>query len=265
MTQIILLNPEKIKAIYDNSSNTLTIEASGTEDGICNIQIQQVPMNLQNNEFMVIGEHTPAIGSFPYNISANFHILNAPKNIIIKTTTGDKQVPVSCINQPQQNANPASKSQAGLFLAQYLISTPSAPYGSPVFSLFLTVCTPSGTVTGAGNITQTTNPPLNLGTKLEGSFTYMTVMPKQTSILVTAQGYPAVNWSPHAGIGPVLQPNVELRMVLGSDWKSGTANYKYLTSQGQWNCINNAQAELVNNSYESQNSNQAHSELESLS
>ncbi|MDY7232823.1 DUF1842 domain-containing protein [Hyalangium rubrum] len=69
------------------------------------------------------------------------------------------------------------------------------------------------------------NPPLDVRSNLNGTFTYMTVMPKQTNILVVATGTPAIQWPSGGGVGPVLVPNVHLRMVLDSEWKSGTAYY----------------------------------------
>jgi len=263
MNQKVLLNPEQISATYDSYNNQLTIEASGREDGVQNIHIEQIAMALASNEFMIIGEQSAAIGNFPYSVKNSFTVLSYPKTITIKTTSGDKQVAVEYSNQSPSTQNLESNSSAkcGLFLAQYSIYIPNA-MGAPLFNLFLTVNTPSGTVTGGGNITQTTNPPLNLGTKLDGNFTYMTVMPKQTSILVTATGVPAVNWSPNAGIGPVLLPNVELRMVLDGNWQSGTANYKYLNSCGEWNSINNAKVQIINTN--SSNQEQSAKHLESL-
>ena len=134
--------------------------------------------------------------------------------------------------------------KVGLFLACYEIAT--SRIGGPVFKLNLIVNTPTETVHGVGTITQSTNPPLDIATKLDGSFTYMTVMPDITHILVTASGYPIIYWPPHGGIGPVILPNVELRMVLNSDWKSGTVNYKYIDREGLWQSIENAVATSVN-------------------
>ena len=133
--------------------------------------------------------------------------------------------------------------KTGLFLACYEIAT--SRIGAPLLKLNLTVNTPEESVHGVGKITQTTNPPLNIATKLDGNFTYMTVMPNITHILVTASGYPIIHWPPGGGIGPVILPNVELRMVLNKDWKSGTANYKYIDDQGNWQSIDNAAVKLV--------------------
>ncbi|NES99162.1 MAG: DUF1842 domain-containing protein [Sphaerospermopsis sp. SIO1G1] len=132
----------------------------------------------------------------------------------------------------------------GVFLACYEIST--SLLGAPTLTLNLLVNAPAETVHGIGNITQAINPPLDIKTKLDGSFTYMTVMPDNTHILVTASGYPIINWPPYVpGPGPVILPNVELRMVLNEDWKSGTANYKYLDDQGKWQTVNNAVVKSV--------------------
>lgn len=116
--------------------------------------------------------------------------------------------------------------------------------GAPVFNVHFTVNTPKETVHGVGHITQATNPPLDVETKLDGSFTYMAVMPDSTHILVTVTGYPIIQWPPYGGIGPVIPPNAELRMVLENDWKSGTANYKYIDDNGNWQAIDNAKVQI---------------------
>ncbi len=131
----------------------------------------------------------------------------------------------------------------GLFPVAYQIGG-NMP-GAPTFNVHLLVNTPNERITGYGTITQTTNPPLNIDTKLEGNYTYMTVMPNNSSILVVATGYPVINWPPNGGVGPVLMPNVELRMVLSDDWAGGTANYQYQGSDGQWQSITNAPVKKI--------------------
>jgi uncharacterized protein DUF1842 len=132
--------------------------------------------------------------------------------------------------------------QTGLFPVSYEIGGDKP--GAPRFVAHLLVYTPAKTVNGTGLITQAINPPLEEATVLHGDFTYMTVMPKITHILITATGYPVVKMPAHGGIGPVLQPNVHLRMVLDGDWKSGTANYSYFAN-GVWHEIENAPVNLI--------------------
>lgn len=117
--------------------------------------------------------------------------------------------------------------------------------GSQKFDVHLLVNTPDETVTGFGNITQTTNPPLNINTKLEGTFTYMTVMPKNTSVLINAKGYPVINWPAHGGIGPVLMPIVDLQIVLENGWDTGVANYKYQDTNGTWHSVQDAPVKML--------------------
>ena len=133
--------------------------------------------------------------------------------------------------------------QTGLFPVCYQIGGDMP--GAPLFKVSLTVYTPGKSVNGYGVITQATNPPLKVESKLSGDFTYMTVMPKNVHILVVLTGYPILHWSHHAGIGPVIGPNVNLRMVLTEDWKSGTANYQYLDANGNWVNIENAPVKIV--------------------
>lgn len=129
-------------------------------------------------------------------------------------------------------------SGTGLFLAEYEISTGLA--GAPVLHLALTVNTVDRAVSGAARVTQAINPPLDVRSQVHGSFTYMTVMPNQTSILVVATGTPSITWPHGGGVGPVLLPNLHLRMVLDKSWEHGVANFSYIAPSGQWVEIENA-------------------------
>ena len=112
--------------------------------------------------------------------------------------------------------------------------------GAVTFDVHLVISTPTKKVNGAGTLTQSTNPPLDLATFLTGEYTFMTVMPPdQSKILVTAKGVGAV--SP---IEPLEAHNVNLRMVLSTDWKSGVANYDYLRD-GKWNSVDNAPVKFI--------------------
>lgn len=123
----------------------------------------------------------------------------------------------------------------GLFVVSYRIGT-DAP-GAPTFETHLAVDTPNRRVSGLGTITQAVNPPLDVRTRLDGDFTYMTVMPRNTHILVTLTGFPVAHLAPEGGIGPVALPNARLRMVLEEDWKSGVASYEYTTDGRDWQHI----------------------------
>lgn len=83
-------------------------------------------------------------------------------------------------------------------------------------------------VVGQGDIFNDT--PSTIHTYLSGNFYYMTIMPNITHIGITATGLDMKpgHWSPIAGIGPVILPNVQnLHMVLDSNWKSGVASFTY--------------------------------------
>lgn len=136
----------------------------------------------------------------------------------------------------------------GLFPANFRITagSPEQPIvGGVNLMLSLMVYTPNKTVTGFAKITQTTNPPLDEASKVSGEYTYMTVMPNTSHILVTASGYPNINWNPNWGVGPQLQPNFELRMVLESDWQSGRASFKFRDASGKWVEENNFYVEAI--------------------
>lgn len=126
---------------------------------------------------------------------------------------------------PLAPATAQADGPVGLFLACYQVGG-NMP-GATAVNLHLAVNTPAQTVSGMGQITQATNPPLNETSQVDGSYSVMTVMPQNTHIQVRLTGYPPVNWPPQAGIGPVIPANLDMIMVLSKDWKSGDAQYQY--------------------------------------
>lgn len=136
----------------------------------------------------------------------------------------------------EPKTNGSAKQATGLFPVAYRIG--NGMPGSVNFNVHLMVYTPGERVSGYGTITQATNPPLDVPTKLEGSFSYMTVMPKDTHILVVATGYTVEP-------GTQQEINVELRMVLTDDWKSGVANYQYRDNSGHWHKVSDAPVKMV--------------------
>lgn len=139
----------------------------------------------------------------------------------------------------QATSGADTEDQVGFFIVSYQIGGEMP--GASSFVVHLTVNTPARTITGQGRITNySILPPLDLSTKLHGDFTYMTVEPPSTSILVNLTGYPVVSWPPGIGIGPVIPADVDLRMVLDGSWQSGTANYRYTRDGQTWRSVSNA-------------------------
>lgn len=116
----------------------------------------------------------------------------------------------------------------GLFIVAYEIGTGQP--GAQRLILHVAVNVGAETVSGEGQLQQAVNPPLDLNVQLRGDFTYMTVMPDETHILVVlGSDSPNLN-----------SPDIELRMVLNHDWSGGTANYKYTSDRpGGWHTVTN--------------------------
>jgi len=130
--------------------------------------------------------------------------------------------------------NKAALKDVGMFLATYNICHPKR-VGEDLFHLQLAVSTPNKQIGGTGIISNgSINPNFEIPTNLNGRFSVMTIMPNTTHIQIVATGYPDFSYPVYGGNKPVQTPNVELVMVLNEDWKTGTANYRYLNSAGQW-------------------------------
>jgi hypothetical protein len=138
------------------------------------------------------------------------------------------------VSQPEQ-----VRQELALFRACYRVEH-KGTVGAPVLTLHLLVDTQSKHVSGFGRITQATFPPLTLQTQLNGEFRKIS-MSNLDLIIVTANGHSSV-----AGPGPIVPPNFELLMALSSDWKTGTAEYKYRIDpqdpHSHWYIIQDAEA-----------------------
>ena len=110
---------------------------------------------------------------------------------------------------------------------------------APKLTLDLMFDAVNGRVNGYGNVSAevSTNPPLDIHSRCDGEYTYLTVMPEHNQIIITLVGYPTTQWAPHGGLGLVLEPNLKVHMLLTSDWESGTATYSYRTFDDQWHQI----------------------------
>lgn len=126
----------------------------------------------------------------------------------------------------------------GLFPVSYLVG--GEVIGGVQLHLQLLVNTPSRVINGRAEVTQTTNPPLDVVSSVHGDFTYMTVMPQKTSILVVLTGV-----MPVPPTDPMTVQNLHVRMVLSDDWKTGTASYNYRDAHGKWHEVSNARVEMV--------------------
>jgi hypothetical protein len=89
--------------------------------------------------------------------------------------------------------------------------------GAQRFELHLGEIIPSQKVSGVGFISQPANSSMALQTELSGDFSFMTVAPHDTHILVVLDD----------------KNGVKVRMVLNDDWSKGVANYSYTDNRGK--------------------------------
>ncbi|HEV7503892.1 MAG TPA: DUF1842 domain-containing protein [Thermoanaerobaculia bacterium] len=127
-----------------------------------------------------------------------------------------------------------SSIEIGLFLVKYQVGT--GELGAPTLSLSLAVNAVHRTIHGIGEITQTVNPPVDVHTRVDGTYLPILIL-GSPSLLVEATGMPPVHWPDRRrpqGPGPVILTNFFLRMVLQSWEGGGTAYYRYQNAEGQW-------------------------------
>lgn len=113
---------------------------------------------------------------------------------------------------------------AGLFIGSWKAGL-QVP-GAPTLWMDLMFNAVSRAVSGAGLITQAVNPSVPVYTHLVGDYTDIS----DQHHLVVLTGYPV---PPN---GSVVEPNAYVRMLLNSDWRSGTATFSYRTGD-VWHTI----------------------------
>lgn len=104
--------------------NTLTIVASGREDGYTNIRIAQSPAQIFPPIFHVVGDSSPAIGNFPYRVHGSFKAAAGLKTIFMTTADGKNEIPVKQFTEADLaakapktsvlSANPADNEVVGI-------------------------------------------------------------------------------------------------------------------------------------------------------
>ncbi|MBY8850708.1 DUF1842 domain-containing protein [Saccharothrix longispora] len=136
--------------------------------------------------------------------------------------------------QPQQNQE-STADRTGLFIGSW--EAGARMPGAPLLRVDLMFEASSRYVSGHARITQAVSPPLDVRVAVQGDYTYLTVEPDRTHILLTLSGYPAMSWPSRGGVGPVIPPEMTARIVLDPGWQGGTANYRYLDSAGSWHSV----------------------------
>jgi hypothetical protein len=133
---------------------------------------------------------------------------------------------------------------AGLFLASWRIGR--AMPGGVQFFLAATVDTVRKVVHGVCRDIQAIHPPSGFDSEVSGDYSFLTVMPDRSRILLVANG--AHNFVlPPPAIGTVHQPNLQLRAVLSSDWQSGTAYLRYSLDGTSWEELQDVPMAIVPN------------------
>ncbi len=119
----------------------------------------------------------------------------------------------------------------GLFHTRLNVS--SSLLGAPVLTLDLLVDTVNKKVSGVASIFQSTYPPLNFRARVWGNYTEAKLIPEAEShIILSLDGSPS---GPYSQIAQTFH----LQGILGGDWASGFADYKYY-DQDHWTTVRHA-------------------------
>ncbi|ALI04618.1 DUF1842 domain-containing protein [Pseudomonas sp. FW306-02-F02-AA] len=119
----------------------------------------------------------------------------------------------------------------GLFHTRLNVS--SSLLGAPVLTLDLLVDTVNKKVSGVASIFQSTYPPLNFRARVWGEYSEAKLTADtENHIILTLDGSPS---GPYSQIAQTF----DLRGILGADWASGFADYKYY-DQDHWTTVRHA-------------------------
>lgn len=129
----------------------------------------------------------------------------------------------------------STATSVGLFLVRWDIGN-TMP-GAPTFVLSGTVDTVRNVFNGSCRMSQAILPPPDFSSNVQGTISYLTVMPDQTRILLVATGTTSYTLPPPA-IGTITSTNLQLRMILADDWKTGVAHVQYQLNN-EWQDLEN--------------------------
>ncbi|MGE8097117.1 DUF1842 domain-containing protein [Pseudomonas fluorescens] len=119
----------------------------------------------------------------------------------------------------------------GLFHTRLNVS--SSLIGAPVLTLDLLVDTVNKKVSGIASIFQSTYPPVNFRAQVWGEYSEAKLTADaENHIILTLDGSPS---GPNSNIAQTF----DLRGILGADWASGFADYKYY-DQDHWTTVRHA-------------------------
>ncbi|MFJ2363368.1 DUF1842 domain-containing protein [Pseudomonas sp. NPDC087697] len=105
--------------------------------------------------------------------------------------------------------------------------------GAPVLTLDLLVDTVNKKVSGVASIFQSTYPPLNFRARVWGNYSEAKLISEaENHIILTLEGSPS-------GPNSQIAQTFDLRGILGADWASGFADYKYF-DQDHWTTVRHA-------------------------
>lgn len=95
--ETVILTPEKINA-FRLPNGDVALDASGREDGICNIRWEKSAAIPFPPIYMVVGEQCGAIGNFPFQTRK---VISYPTNIdYVNVQTGEGSVKVQIVPVP---------------------------------------------------------------------------------------------------------------------------------------------------------------------
>jgi flavin-binding protein dodecin len=88
-----LINSETLSAFW--AHGLLYLAASGHAECAEYVSISEAPIDIVPPEYQLTSCSCPAIGSFPYNVHAWFHLAEQPETVTIHTSAGAQKVEVT--------------------------------------------------------------------------------------------------------------------------------------------------------------------------
>jgi hypothetical protein len=91
-----MLNPGEVTASY--ADGILTIKAEGEADSVRNVRVMETSANPgEPPRFRVQGEQHSGLGTVPYEARDEFKLDDAPQQIALQTSAGNRMVNVSSL------------------------------------------------------------------------------------------------------------------------------------------------------------------------
>jgi len=101
-----IIYPSEVTALRIGNESKVTITARGHEEGLTNIRIEKSMAQIYPPLYLCVGDPTPAIGYFPFQVSKTIDLSPDTDHIFFSMQGGDRKIPIYDVMKELKDATP---------------------------------------------------------------------------------------------------------------------------------------------------------------